>query len=131
MEEKDLFINHIDKFDPCNDCINISDEDKERFIKALSNPPEPNKELKRLFKMKIQVNLKDYQDEIKTFDVELSGEKLTIVYTIQSGDEVVYIFEDNQKIYTLDSSDNRTTDFLDEIKLITIEELVMLNKEKE
>ena len=49
MENKKMFINHIDKFDPCKDCINISEEDQKRFLEALANPAEPNEALKKLF----------------------------------------------------------------------------------
>ena len=50
MEDKEtkFFINHIDKFDPCKDAINITEEDQKRFLDLLKNPPKANKALRDL-----------------------------------------------------------------------------------
>ena len=81
------------------------------------------------------IKLKNYEGKIKTFDIALSSRSdadITIVYTKQAGDEVVYIFQFRDLVYTLDScEDIRTFDLLDEIKLLTLEELENLNQEAE
>lgn len=84
--------------------------------------------------IKKQIKLKDYEGIIKSFDIALSQKSdsnLTIVYTKQAGDEVVYIFEYNTLTHVLDSCDTRLSNLLDEIKLITLEELESLNQEGE
>ena len=84
--------------------------------------------------IRAKVNLKNYRDEIKTFDIALSSRSdsdLTIIYTKQSGDEVVYIFEFGNKTYELDSEeDGRTFDLLDDLRPISLDELLALNKEE-
>ena len=85
--------------------------------------------------IRAKVNLKNYRDEIKTFDIALSSRSdsdLTIIYTKQSGDEVVYIFEFGNKTFELDASDEdgRTFDLLDDLRPISLDELLALNKEE-
>lgn len=85
--------------------------------------------------IRAKVNLKNYRDEIKTFDIALSSRSdsdLTIIYTKQSGDEVVYIFEFGNKTYELDAGDEdgRTFDLLDDLRPISLDELLALNKEE-
>ena len=85
--------------------------------------------------IRAKVNLKNYRDEIKTFDIALSSRSdsdLTIIYTKQSGDEVVYIFEFGNKTYELDAGDEegRVFDLLDDLRPISLDELVALNKEE-
>jgi len=79
-----------------------------------------------------QVNLINYQGQIKTFDIVLSqrsDSNLTIIYTKQSGDEVVYIYEYGALTYKLDADDgSRSSDLLDELQLISLEELVELHR---
>ncbi len=81
------------------------------------------------------VNLKDYNGNIKSFDITLPSahrDQLTIIYTKQVGDEVVYIFLFGNELYKLDSDNEiRTFDILDEIKPISLEELLALNKVEE
>lgn len=81
------------------------------------------------------VNLKDYNGNIKSFDITLPSahkDQLTIIYTKQAGDEVVYIFLFGDELYKLDSnSEIRTFDLLDEIKSISLDELLALNKVEE
>ena len=77
------------------------------------------------------ITLKDYVGDKKEFDITLSSRddsNLTIIYTIQSGDEVVYIYQFNNLIYTLDPSDCRGASYLDTIKIMTLDELYKLNK---
>lgn len=85
--------------------------------------------------IRAKVNLKNYRDEIKTFDIALSSRSdsdLTIIYTKQSGDEVIYIFEFGNKTYELDAGDEdgRTFDLLDDLHPISLDELLALNKEE-
>lgn len=78
----------------------------------------------------MRVKLKDYDYRIKEFDIDLTNCKnLIIVYTIKSGDEVVYIFDDTEELYCLDSSSTRITSYFDELKILTLEELKELNNE--
>ena len=76
------------------------------------------------------IKLKNYRNQIREYEVDIPSD-IIVVYTIQAGDEVVYIF-DSQKnlLYTLDSCESvRTFDLLDKIKLISREDLIELNKE--
>ena len=83
----------------------------------------------------MKVKLKNYLNNIKEFDVQLPEDTshLVIVYTKLVDDEVVYIFDNNIKLYCLDSFESnefaRTFDILDTIKLITLDELAHLNQE--
>lgn len=81
----------------------------------------------------MKFKLKDYRDTITEFELPLDhfrGNKdITIIYTIQSGDEVVYLYYQSNLLKTFDSSNTRMKDYLDEIKPITFEELKLLNQE--
>ncbi len=80
----------------------------------------------------IKFKLKDYLGRIKDFKFELptnSEMNLTIVYMNISGDEVVYLFHFNDLLKVFDSSDCREMDYLDEVSLISLEELEALNNE--
>lgn len=76
----------------------------------------------------MKFKLKDYLDELKEFELSETKDNLTIVYTLQSGDEVVYIYCENNLIKKFDSNETRLTNLLDELRIISLEELSLLNK---
>lgn len=91
----------------------------------------------------ITFKLKDYRNSITEFGVPLdffkANTNLTIVYTVQSGDEVVYIYNDNKLLKKYDAnikknSDGklilRAVDILDDLKVLSLEELLLLNVDK-
>ena len=77
--------------------------------------------------------LKDYQGNKRTFSLENPETVVTIIYTVLSADEVVMISrkgqEEKLEIYDSRKEDDRTSDFLDEIRILTLEELEKLNRE--
>ncbi len=76
--------------------------------------------------------LKDYQGNKRTFSLENPETVVTIIYTVISGDEVISIMRKDQKVLeTYDSrkEDDRISNFFDDMRILTLEELENLNRE--
>ena len=85
-------------------------------------------------KTTLKFKLSDYRGNLTDFmtEVPLSDINLTIIYTVLSGDEVVFIYHCGELIGEYDSGQKepgctRIQSCLDEIKLITKEELENLH----
>ena len=76
--------------------------------------------------------LKDYQGNKRTFSLENPETVVTIIYTVLTSDEVVMVSrKDQEKLEIYDSREegDRISDFLDEIRILTLKELEELNRE--
>ena len=76
--------------------------------------------------------LKDYQGNKRTFSLENPETVVTIIYTVLTADEVVMVSrKDQEKLEIYDSREegDRISDFLDEIRILTLKELEELNRE--
>ena len=76
--------------------------------------------------------LKDYQGNKRTFSLENPETVVTIIYTVLTTDEVVMVSrKDQEKLEIYDSREegDRISDFLDEIRILTLKELEELNRE--
>jgi len=76
--------------------------------------------------------LKDYQGNKRTFSLENPETVVTVIYTVISGDEVISIVRKDQRVLeTYDSrkEDDRFSNFLDVMRILTLEELENLNRE--
>lgn len=76
--------------------------------------------------------LKDYQGNKRTFSLENPETVVTVIYTVISGDEVISIVRKDQKVletYDSRTEDDRFSNFLDKMRILTLEELENLNRE--
>ena len=70
--------------------------------------------------------LKDYQGNKRTFSLENPETVVTVIYTVISGDEVISIVRKDQKVletYDSRTEDDRFSNFLDKMRILTLEEL--------
>lgn len=80
--------------------------------------------------MEIKFTLKDFEGNTKDFILKKPQAIKDIIYTVLTGDEVIYVTykDDEQEIY--DSYDgDRMYSGLDKVRVITLEELQKLNHE--
>lgn len=73
--------------------------------------------------------LKAYNDIKVNFHLDNLMGITGIVYLMVTGDEVVHVFYDDGTDEVFDSAASRLVDYLDEIKLITLDELKNLNND--
>ena len=82
----------------------------------------------------MEFRLKDYKGNIKKFNIialeNVNPSELNIIYTVQSGDEVIYIFIRDELLEICDSCDleDRKFSILDTLYPISLSQLERLNK---
>lgn len=74
------------------------------------------------------IKLKDYNGNIVEHNVDVDPSWIIILLVI-SGDEMLYFYsKDGKFIRTLDSSEDRSIDYFDFIKVLSFNDLVDFNK---
>ena len=80
--------------------------------------------------MEIKFTLKDFEGKKRDFVLENIESVKNIIYTIICGDEVVFVTRNNEEQERYDSyHDIRRYDPLDEVRVITLEQLERLNRD--